>query len=192
MNNKELFPLILRLGIFGGIVWAITSLLSDDDTEKKPETAPANTETENRRKKTETPPKTPVFRQIPAEIPAKPAIIAIHSAPAPFFPPAVAPVPAVIPPVSVPSVPKVSSPVPAPQKITAQISPQPVKKKFITREDMANIFQHGSRGLTRQAAVAALKRLGFGKSAAYDALLEDGRFASWLRFAPDGIITWTE
>jgi hypothetical protein len=24
----------------------------------------------------------------------------------------------------------------------------------------------------------------------YGALLENGRFASWLQFAPDGIITW--
>jgi hypothetical protein len=29
-----------------------------------------------------------------------------------------------------------------------------------------------------------------GKSAAYAALTPDGRFASWLQFAPDGLITW--
>jgi hypothetical protein len=43
---------------------------------------------------------------------------------------------------------------------------------------------------TRTGAVAALKSLGFGRTAAYDALSADGRFASWLQVAPDGIITW--
>jgi hypothetical protein len=38
----------------------------------------------------------------------------------------------------------------------------------------------------------ALKNLGFGKSAAYAALTPAGRFSTWLQFAPDGIITWTE
>ncbi len=182
MNTNQRFPgngspvpvlMIIGLG-FALVNW----LLSDDDTEKKPETTPANTETENRRKEAETPPKTPAFRSIPAEIPAKPAIVPIHSAPAPVFPPAVAPVP------------KVSAPVPAPQKIAAQIPPPPVKKKFVTREDLATVFHQGARGLTRTAAVAALKRLGFGKSAAYDALSPDGRFSAWLQCAPDGIITW--
>jgi len=70
--------------------------------------------------------------------------------------------------------------------------PQPAPKKFVIREDLATVFHRGSRGLTRTAAVAALKKIGFGKSAAYDALLEDGRFSAWLRFAPDGIITWTD
>jgi hypothetical protein len=39
-------------------------------------------------------------------------------------------------------------------------------------------------------AVKALKRLHFGKSAAYEALSPNGRFADWLQVAPDGIITW--
>jgi len=38
----------------------------------------------------------------------------------------------------------------------------------------------------------ALKNIGFGKTAAYEALSPDGRFAAWLQFAPDGIITWTD
>jgi hypothetical protein len=37
-----------------------------------------------------------------------------------------------------------------------------------------------------------LKKLGFGKTAAYAALTPNGRFSTWLQFAPDGIITWTE
>jgi len=57
---------------------------------------------------------------------------------------------------------------------------------------METIFQRGARGLTRIAAVAALKNLGFGKTAAYDALSENGRFSTSLHFAPDGIITWTD
>ena len=111
------------------------------DTEKKPETAPANNGTERHRKETET----AVFRPIPPEIPVKPAA---------------APVPAQ-----------------APQKTAPQI-PLPAQKKFIAWEDLANIFRRGARALTRTAAVAALKNLGFGKTEAYDALLEDGRFSA--------------
>jgi len=184
MNAKQTVPLIATLAplaplllIGGGIFLLLKCLSSTEDKEKKSKTAPADTKTEIRRKVAET----TAFRSIPAEIPAKPAIVPIHSAP----------VPAVIPPFSVLPVPKVSAPVSTPQKIAAQIPP-PIKKKFVTREDMATIFQCGARALTRTAAVAALKSLGFGKTAAYDALLENGRFASWLRFAPDGIISWTD
>jgi hypothetical protein len=46
------------------------------------------------------------------------------------------------------------------------------------------------RTLRRTAAVEALKRLGFGKTAAYAALSQDGRFNAWLICAPDGIIAW--
>jgi hypothetical protein len=68
--------------------------------------------------------------------------------------------------------------------------PLPAQKKVITREDMATAFHRGTSALTRTAAVAALRNLGFGKTAAYAALSPDGRFSAWLRFAPDGIITW--
>ncbi len=118
---------------------------------------------ERRRKEAET----FVFRPIPAEIPVKPAA---------------APVPAIIP--------LFSMPAQAPQKIAPLISLPPIKKKFVTREDLATVFQRGARALSRQNAVAALKNLCFGKTAAYDALSEDGRFSDWLDFAPDGIITW--
>jgi hypothetical protein len=66
------------------------------------------------------------------------------------------------------------------------------KRKRITRENMAAIFRHGSRKLNLTTAVAELKGLGFGKSAAYQALSVNGQFSAWLRFAPDGIITWTD
>jgi hypothetical protein len=165
MNAKQTIPVIAKIApplLFGvAIYYGLKWLFSADDTEKKPETTPANTGTEFRRKEVET----TVFHPIPAEIPAKPA-----AAPA-FIPP-------------------FSASVPAPQKIVAQIPPPPVipavkttpeipipaQKKFIMREDMAKIFNGGARGLTRTAAVAALKNLGFGKTAAYEALLEDGRF----------------
>jgi hypothetical protein len=65
-----------------------------------------------------------------------------------------------------------------------------------TPKDMAAVFQQGASKLTRTmsrtAAVGALRRLGFGKSAAYAALSPDGRFSGWLACAPDGIISWTE
>jgi len=64
--------------------------------------------------------------------------------------------------------------------------------KLRVRQVMETIFQRGALALTRTAAVAAFKKLGFGKTAAYEALEEDGKFSAWLRFAPDGIITWTD
>ena len=86
---------------------------------------------------------------------------------------------------------KPATPVPsAPTEVFAP--PPPIKKPGISREDVANVFQRGARTLTRPAAVAALKKLGFGKTAAYAALSPDGRFADWLQFAPDGTITWTD
>jgi len=90
------------------------------------------------------------------------------------------------------AVPKIPVPVPSVipvVKAQPEIS-SPVQKKIIRREDMAKIFNDGNHGLTRKSAVAALKALGFGKTAAYAALSSGGRFASWLQFAPDGIITW--
>jgi hypothetical protein len=38
-------------------------------------------------------------------------------------------------------------------KIMAQDSPPPIKKKFISREDIATVFHHGARALTRNGAV---------------------------------------
>jgi hypothetical protein len=81
------------------------------------------------------------------------------------------------------SAPSVPAPVPANYILI------PAEKKFISRQDMEQIFA-GGRGLTRKSAVAALIALGYGKTAAYKALAINGRFASWLQFAPDGIITW--
>jgi hypothetical protein len=166
MNTKPLVPLLAKLGLFGVFVWALGSLFSDNDAEKKPGTAPTNDGAEN--------------RGIPAAIP-------VPSAPRAF-----------VPPPAVPSAQRVSVPAHMPAavaipKITSHALPlPPIKKKFITRNDLGTVFHHGTCPLTRTAAVAALKRLGFGKTAAYDALSEDGRFSNRLDFAPDGIITWKE
>jgi hypothetical protein len=156
MNAKQTVPLIAALApaiatvapviiIAVPIFFALKWLLSDD--EKKPETAPLNTE---------------------AEIPVKSASVPVSAPPSPPIP------------------------IPAPViKSAVRIPPLPVKKKFVTREDLAIVFNRGTRSLTRAAAVAALKSLGFGRTAAYAALTPDGRFSAWLQFAPDGLITWT-
>src|ERR1700722_9238164 len=183
MNPKQTVPLIATLApvapaiapfipailVGGAIFLVLKCLLSDDEKENKPEIIPSSPEIQ--RKEAETAQKIPAVRIIPAEISAKPAIVSVPSAPKPF-----------IPPVSVPSV----------LKVSAMQIPPPIKKKFVTRNDLATIFQRGARALTRTAAVAALKKIGFGKTAAYAALTPDGRFSAWLQFAPDGIITWAE
>ena len=167
------------LGIFYLGKWFFSTV-----KRKKPD-VPANTEAEIRRKEAKATHETPVFRNISAEIPIKPA-----AAPVPLAPHVV------IAPPTVPSAPKTPSPAPVPvavmipKSVSQTSSPPPIKKPGITREDVATVFQHGARPLTRTAAVAALRKLGFGMTASYAALLPDGRFSSWLQFAPDGKITW--
>lgn len=152
MNAKEGVQLIAKLGLIGVAVWAVGLLFSDDDAEKKPETAPAS------------------------GIPRKSAEIPVN------------------PPVSAPLVPDIPVPVPAVvlyAPVVAQTSPLPsIKRRPITREDLATIFQRGARALTRTDAVAALKGLGFRHTAAYEALQRDGRFSTWLHYEPDGLINW--
>ena len=100
-------------------------------------------------------------------------------------------VPIVFPPISVSAAPKVSTPLPTvPISKDFPQSPTPQKRRVILREDLAQIFQYGVRSLYRIGAVTQLQKLGFGKTAAYEALSPDGRFASWLKIAPDGIISW--
>jgi hypothetical protein len=190
MNIKQVAPLAVTLAptlgaalppllLIGGGVALLVWLFSDDK-EKMPEAVPATT----------APPRpalvVPSFsggnsvqnRSIPANSGGKPTVM---------------PAPAIVPASSAPAMPKI--PVPPPSAIPAVIIPPeiplPAQKKIISREDMAKIF-NGGRGRTRKSAVAALKALGFGKTATYDALSEDGRFSAWLHFAPDGIITWTD
>ncbi len=183
MNSKQTAPFLITLAplaavapplIIGGIIAGATILVFKSlfpDKKEKPETVPA-IKPEIQRKPVET----AVFDQIPAENPAKLAVMPRPAIPHPIVPP--------------PAAPKITAPVAViVPKIAAQIPP-PVKKKFVTRTDLANVFQHGARTLTRTAAVTALKTLGFGKTAAYSALSPDGRFSAWLECAPDGIITW--
>ncbi len=199
MNPKQTTPLIAALAplvpiiapaipiiIIGGAALLVLNwLLSDDDKEKQPETVLPD-KAEIPRKVAET----PVFRQIPAEIPAKSVAVPRPSVPRVIVSPPAIP--------AIPTVAKIAAPVPVPAavsvpKIVAQAPlPSPIKKKSVTRADMATIFQHGARTLTRTAAVMGLKKLGFGKTAAYAALSTHGRFSVWLKYAPDGIITWTD
>jgi hypothetical protein len=167
MNAKQIVPVIATLApplMIGGAVYLLVKcLFTDEDKEKKSESAPANAGAEGR----------------------------VKPAPAPEYS---APKPAVVPPPSIPPPPKNPSPAFVPafiplRKDGAQV-PQPPKRRIVTREDMATSFDRGARALTRTAAVASLKGLGFGKTAAYEALSAEGRFASWLQIAPDGIITW--
>src|SRR5208282_1541122 len=98
MNPKQTVPLIATIaavapplligGAIGcGIYYTLKWLLSDDDKENKPETVPADAGAEHHRKEEETALKTPAFRPIPAEIPAKPTIVAIPPTVKPFIPP---------------------------------------------------------------------------------------------------------
>jgi hypothetical protein len=72
----------------------------------------------------------------------------------------------------------------------ATIAAPPIHKKLVMRADLTTVFNSGARSITRKEAVASLKRLGFGKTAAYSALSPDGKFNVWLEFSPDGIISW--
>ena len=94
-------------------------------------------------------------------------------------------VPVVSCPVSVQSEPKTNF-----STILKAESPFPAqfKRKKIRRKNMEIIFRQGELNLTE--AVSALKGLGFGKSAAYEALSVSGQFSAWLKFAPDGMISW--
>lgn len=174
-------PVLIGAAIGLGIIWLL-KCLSDAEPTKQPETMPASQAGIPRKL-----PEPAVFRQIPAEVLTKPVAV-----PRPAVPRVA------VPPTALPSVPKIAAPVPVPvavivPKVMPQVlPPPPIKKKVVTREDMATVFQRGARTLTRPAAVAALKSLGFGKTAAYAALLPDGRFAAWLKIAPDGIIAWTD
>jgi hypothetical protein len=60
----------------------------------------------------------------------------------------------------------------------------------ITADDVAEIFQNGQKQLTKSEAVKALQILTeAGRTACYDALKLDGRFATHLR-ETDGLLSW--
>jgi len=195
MNPKQTIPLAVTLApviaaapgllVVGGLVALAVWIFSDDEKENPDNLA---AEAENTRKQAEN----PVFRTIPAEIPRKEAefpdksAIVVRTAPRVVVPPSVVPAVPIIP----AAVPLLVPAAVAQPKIEKQTPLASVKKKFVTKAELAIIFGNGTRALSRTAAVAALKRLGFGKTAAYAALSPDGRFNAWLHRAPDGIITW--
>jgi hypothetical protein len=101
----------------------------------------------------------------------------------------------VTPPTFVPTAPKITVPAPIPDVPISEnlLQSQPLhKRRIVLREDLAQIFQHDARSLYRINAVAKLQKLGFGKTAAYEALSPDGKFASWLKIALNGIISWQD
>lgn len=208
MNNKQLLPLIAKLGLFGGIIWVVSTIFSDNDAETKPASDPLKTEPDNQRKPAEN-----SWKE--TEIPAKPAAVPVSSARAPVvtlpvktverilqsmaIPPdsagksnsgTVFPVNFVenepeiliptIPPVFSTDIPTVKTEIPA------------NRRNLITREHMAAIFDQGKILLNRKTAAELLKELGFGKSAAYEALSPDGRFSAYLYDTPDGMISWED
>ena len=60
----------------------------------------------------------------------------------------------------------------------------------ITADDLAEIFENGAKQLRKAEAVKALQALtGVGRTACYDALKLNGRFAKQLR-ENDGLLTW--
>jgi hypothetical protein len=188
MNTKQTIPIIATLApviaaapplvIIVGLAALAAWILSGDD-KKKPEEPPENA---------------------PVSCPPLPfpPNSGGNSGQNPSFPAysggkvIVTPPPAAFPADSVLPEPEIPAPLPSviPALEYTPETPHPPQKKFITQEGMATVFHHGLRTLTRTEAVAALKALGFGKSAAYEALAMDGRFAPWLQFAPGGIISW--
>jgi hypothetical protein len=192
MNPKQIVPLAVRLApaiaaapplLLGGAIGLGIVLLikafSDSDKENQPDATPNSPEADAHSSRK--PAETAVLREIPASPPPS-----VHVPPAPQ----VATKPNSVPVVSV-AVRHVQQIKPI-ATATPPATPKPIVKKFITRADMAMIFGNGNRALTRTAAVAALKRLGFGKTSAYSALSPDGRFSGWMVFASDGIIYWTD
>ena len=63
------------------------------------------------------------------------------------------------------------------------------ERRTITDADMALVFENGAKRLTRAAARDALTAAGAGRSAAYDALKLEGRFAGRLTEA-EGLLSW--
>ena len=191
MNPKQAVPLVVTLapviaaapallvgGVIGCGVLLLIKWLGTDSKEKQPDTLPTIADAENQRTLAEI----PAIPQIPPKPIVRPASVPVPSVPSvPVQTAPVRPVPVIRPPAPV-VVPAIKAVTPA--------APLPINKKFVTRADLATVFENGARSLNRTAAVAALKRLGFGKTAAYSALSPGGRFNAWLHCAPDGIITW--
>jgi hypothetical protein len=69
-------------------------------------------------------------------------------------------------------------------------NPRSDDRVTITADDLADIFENGEKQLTRNEAVKALRALtGAGRTACYDALRPDGRFAKQL-CESNGLLSW--
>jgi hypothetical protein len=64
------------------------------------------------------------------------------------------------------------------------------ERRTITDADMTLVFENGAKPLTRTEARDALTAAGAGRSAAYEALKADGRFAERLTEDADGRLSW--
>ena len=72
-----------------------------------------------------------------------------------------------------------------------EFDPPANDRPTVTKADVAEVFQHGRRSVRKAEAVAELQeRTGAGKSACYNALKLDGRFARHLAES-EGLLTWT-
>jgi hypothetical protein len=189
MNTKQTIPIVATLApvivtvapqvlLIGGIIALAAWLFSNND-KKEPEQPPENVPVSL--------PPLPFPPNSGGNSPQNPYIPANIAGKVTVTPPTAA-----FPADSALAEPEIPPPLPSILPVPEYMpeTPLPAPKKFITRENMATIFHDGARALTRKAAVAALKVLGFGKSAAYEALAIGGRFSAWLQFAPDGTIAW--
>lgn len=182
MNSKQTLtllanaapPLLIGVGIFYAVKW----LFAGEEEKDKPDKTAVN----------------PVSAQRPSPIPPDSAWNSVANREIPAISGGKNPSPSPAP-VSINTVktaPQISVPTQFtfPAEKAAPEIPIRATRKIISRQDMANIFHRHTTGLTRKSAVAALTAMGFGKTAAYEAMAINGRFTSWLQFAPDGIITW--
>ena len=69
-------------------------------------------------------------------------------------------------------------------------NPHKDDRVVIVADDLAEVFENGQRQLTKADATKALQTLtGAGRTACYNALRLDGRFAKQLR-EKDGLLSW--
>jgi hypothetical protein len=65
------------------------------------------------------------------------------------------------------------------------------KRKTVTETELAALFDNGSRNLTRKHAIQCLQdQTGCKQSTAYNALKQNGRFASHLMEDQNGLLSW--
>lgn len=88
-----------------------------------------------------------------------------------------------------------AAPAPVPATNIATVAPSSAvtsrsPSRRVTREDLAEALEYGTRSMLLGEAVAALQALGFGKTAAYKALSVEGKFCELLEHTQDGLVEW--